>query len=144
MHNGNGDGTGQRQPMSESSEHSHLCILLVNGYGPGTHALCGLLELDGHKVHVARTVAEALRLAKEHHCDLLISDTTLPDGSGVELFEQIKAMYPLVGFAMTADTQPECRQECERAGFSRFLLKPVRFHDVFAGIEGIGATREPG
>ena len=41
-----------------------------------------LLELLGHDVVTARSMREALSMLPAAHCDVLLTDLGLPDGSG--------------------------------------------------------------
>jgi len=55
-----------------------------------------MLEYLGHKVLMASTPADALRVVQEHGAglDLLITDVIMPDMNGRDLSETLTAMYP--------------------------------------------------
>ena len=48
-------------------------------------------ELEGYEVLLARDGAEGIRLAQEQRPDLVISDIMMPNVSGIELVEALKA-----------------------------------------------------
>src|SRR6266496_5636398 len=50
----------------------------------------------GYVVATAGTNAEALELAKQYKFDLCILDVRLPDGSGIELCQEIHHLQPKV------------------------------------------------
>lgn len=62
-----------------------LKVLLVEDNEYTSSAMAQVLEVLGHQVGVATTVAEALALARGEVFDLLVSDIGLPDGSGLEV-----------------------------------------------------------
>src|SRR5262249_40759718 len=52
------------------------------------------LNLEEHSVICASDFVEGLRLARQGYFDLYILDNWLPDGSGVELCQRIRAFDP--------------------------------------------------
>jgi DNA-binding NarL/FixJ family response regulator len=54
------------------------------------------LEPDLDVCATSATVTEALEALKRHRPDLAIVDLTLPDGHGLELLKEIRALYPKV------------------------------------------------
>ncbi len=59
-----------------------------------THWLAPL----GHAVHCASGGREAMRLAKEKHCDLVITDVLMPDGDGLDVIMGLKRTNPAMRF----------------------------------------------
>ena len=65
--------------------------------------------------------------------DALVSDVTLPDGSGLELAAEVKKRQPLSkAVALTGWDRPEDREQGLRAGFDEYLTKPVDFYRLRA------------
>jgi DNA-binding response OmpR family regulator len=56
--------------------------------------MAGSLAEFGYVVATAGTVAEALQLAKELTFNLCILDVRLPDGTGIELCQQLRKLQP--------------------------------------------------
>src|SRR5947209_20256857 len=54
--------------------------------------MAALLQDCGYGVLTAGSVAEGLELAREINFDLYILDVRLPDGSGVELCQKLRAL----------------------------------------------------
>src|SRR6187431_363109 len=69
-------------------------ILHVDDHQDTRLMMAALLSDCGYGVLTAGSVAEALDLAKEIQFDLYILDVRLPDGTGVELCEQLRRMRP--------------------------------------------------
>ncbi|HET9419073.1 MAG TPA: response regulator [Chthoniobacterales bacterium] len=88
--------------------------------------IAGSLQDFGYVVVTAGTVAEALQLAREMHFNLCILDVRLPDGTGIELCQQLRQLQPntpvLYYSAYASDSeQKEALSVCGDA----YLKKPV-------------------
>jgi CheY-like chemotaxis protein len=63
--------------------------------------------------------------------DALVSDVTLPDGSGLDLVAEVKRRQPLAkAIALTGWANPEAREQGLRAGFDEYLTKPLDFYHL--------------
>ncbi len=103
-------------------------LLLVEDHRDTARMMCRLLKGYGYEVHPAHDIAEALRLAEEQQFDLVVSDLGLPDGSGYELMQQLKARHQIPGIALSGYGMEEDVRKSLAAGFSEHLTKPVDFH----------------
>jgi CheY-like chemotaxis protein len=100
--------------------------------------MADLLDARGHRVTVARSLAEARAAAAEAGpggFDLLVSDLGLPDGSGHELMREMSARYGLRGIALSGYGMPEDLRKSREAGFERHLTKPVSPQALEAAIQ---------
>lgn len=101
-------------------------ILLVDDHEDTCIGMKMLLERRGYRVKTANSVQSALDLAGKEKFDLLISDLGLPDGTGFDLMEKLRARgseirgVALSGFGMESDIE-----HSHAAGFSEHLIKPV-------------------
>jgi len=74
----------------------------------------------------AADIGEALNLLRQHPFDLCLTDMRLPDGSGIELVNQIQANYPALPVAViTAYGSMETAIAALKAGAFDFVSKPV-------------------
>jgi CheY-like chemotaxis protein len=121
-----------------------LCILLVEDDRDSLAALARLLTLSGHRPLAAATAAEALRLAAQNRCDVVVSDVGLPDRSGLDLMRELASLYPLPGIAVSGYTEPADVKECERAGFARHLNKPLDFQQLLDTMDELCRARGAG
>ncbi|WP_213778353.1 response regulator [Caballeronia sp. dw_276] len=105
-----------------------LKVLLVEDNEYTSSAMAQVLEVLGHQVAVATTVAEALSFARSDVFDLLVSDIGLPDGSGLDVARAWTELQPgkpsvaITGYGMDEDIR-----RCREAGFLDHLTKPVNF-----------------
>ncbi|HSH39311.1 MAG TPA: ATP-binding protein, partial [Chthoniobacterales bacterium] len=117
---------------SELGEHpmrppGSLRLLVVEDHESTLQVLSRLLTRAGHSVVTAGTLGDALAAAKEGEFDLVISDLGLPDGTGNELMEILRARHQLRGIALSGYGMEEDIARSRQAGFSTHLTKPVDF-----------------
>ena len=115
-------------------------MLLVEDHDDTAEMMSMMLELQGLQVTTCRTIAEAMRQVEGRSYDLLISDIGLPDGTGLELIQQLRAArltlpaVALSGFGMESDVV-----QAKEAGFQVHLTKPVdmaRLESVITSLLG--------
>jgi CheY-like chemotaxis protein len=118
--------------MSEAPETTRTGHILVIDDDP---AIAELLELTlqsvGHRVDVANSGAEGVRMAGAAEYDLIFSDLGMPDLSGWEVAEQIfrdKPAQPLILVTGWGATLEE--SELERRGITEVVHKPFDINDL--------------
>lgn len=116
------------EPLPEIS--GPLRLLLVEDHESTLQVLSRLLSRAGHKVVTAGTLTAALAAATEGTFDLVISDLGLPDGTGNELMEILRARYSLRGIALSGYGMEEDVTRSRQAGFAAHLTKPVDFRQL--------------
>jgi two-component system, cell cycle sensor histidine kinase and response regulator CckA len=77
-------------PLARGTE----TILVVEDEEPLRMLIAGVLENSGYTVLQTSEATEALKLAKEHAIDLLLTDVVMPGVSGPELADLIKGILP--------------------------------------------------
>ena len=118
-----------------------LCILLVEDDKDSLSALSRLLRMSGHRALAAASAAEALRLAAGERCDVVVSDVGLPDRSGLDLMRELASQYNLPGIAVSGYTDAADVRECEKAGFSKHLKKPIDFQALLDAVDELARAR---
>ena len=118
------DGAAPRQPQDGAGSHR---ILVVDDHRDTLAAMAELLEIFGHSVHTADSVASALQAAEAERFEIVISDIGLPDGSGLDLIRQLRTRYPARGIALSGFGMEEDLRKSREAGFLEHLTKPVDF-----------------
>jgi CheY-like chemotaxis protein len=109
-------------------------ILYVDDHEDSSEMFRLLMSDSDYEVHIARTVKEAMQLAKTHEFDLYVLDKRLPDGSGMELcrlLNQFSPGSPCIFY--TGDAYEIHRQEAMAAGADAYIPKP----DVDALIDAV-------
>ena len=111
-----------------------LRILLVDDHSDTCTALERLLIRRGHLVAATHNVRSAMEAVVRNHFDLLISDVALPDGTGIDLMKQVRAIRPLPGIAISGFGNNGDIEKSLQAGFADHLVKPVKLETLEAAI----------
>lgn len=102
--------------------------LVVDDVADVTDMLSVLLTHAGYDVSCAATAPEALKLARDQHFDVVISDIGMPEMNGYELAEALRSLpgyeaVPLV--ALTGYSMFDDRSRSLSAGFNAHVTKPI-------------------
>ncbi len=106
-----------------------------------------LLERLGYEPEVVEDGIEAIERVKANNYDLVLMDLQMPRLDGAEATRRIltevpDAEQPRV-VALTANVLPAQRAECEAAGMTGFLAKPIQMNELIAVLVGDAAVVEP-
>ena len=107
------------------SDSPALRIFVIEDHDDSLQALRIYLEYLGYVVLSARTKAEALDEMPTANCDILISNISLPDGTGWELIQEVGKSRPAYAIAMSGHGTTADRERSAKAGFRHHLVKPV-------------------
>lgn len=122
--------------MTESTP-TPVRILMVEDQHDNQTIYGTILTHAGYAVMHAWDGREGLRLAREHHPDLILMDISVPLVDGWEATRQLKADPATAGIrvvALTAHAFPEDRARAESLGFDDYLAKPVEPTRVLAAV----------
>jgi signal transduction histidine kinase/CheY-like chemotaxis protein len=128
------EATVPGKATSEFSQHG-LKILLVDDHQDTCAALEKLLARRGHLVAATHNVRSAMEAAVRNKFDLLISDIALPDGTGMDLMMQLRAISKIRGIAISGFGNNGDIERSLQAGFSEHLIKPIKLEELQAAIE---------
>jgi CheY-like chemotaxis protein len=93
-----------------------------------------LIAMNGYGVVTASSAAEARGQLRHHQADLLIMDVMLPDGNGLDLCGELKALYHLPVIFVTAMSELSDITAGLCAG-DDYVTKPYDLDDLIARIE---------
>ena len=138
-------------PAGETNPRRRLRVLLVDDQVLVLRATAGMLrELD---VVPASSAAEALgRLAEGSHFDVVVSDVSMPNMSGPELYVRVRERYPQLaerflllsgdGYGASLLCSAVARRE-GLSGMPKILDKPVPRDVLIREIEQLGQRALP-
>jgi len=118
----------------ESLAKAPAATLLVDDEASLTENLAEALTAAGHEVVVSRTATEALALSRR--VESAVVDYRLPDGTGIEVAEKLRARDPAIRLLFISGYTSEMRAHLsqELAG-SDTMEKPLDTGDVISWIE---------
>jgi response regulator of citrate/malate metabolism len=94
-------------------------------------------------VRVVHTGADALLAAHELQPELVLLDIYLPDRSGVEVLERLRAETPDVDvLVITAAREVDTVRRALRGGVVNYLVKPFEYHALRQRLEHYAAGRQ--
>jgi two-component system KDP operon response regulator KdpE len=103
-------------------------ILIIEDNPDFVAFVCAVLELNGHEVTHTSSLHDGIALTQQApDPDLVLLDLDLPDGNGLEFFEQVVSDMPVL--AMTASTEADLARQLQASG-ARYLIKPVSARDL--------------
>jgi len=139
----NGD-SGDARPRASAESHRLLRVLVAEDNEFNSELLQQLLVRRGHRVRIARTGREALRLVEADAFDVLLLDVHMPELDGFGVIHAIRERERSTGHrlpvvAVTARARGDDRTRCLDAGMDDFLIKPVSALSLWATIERVVA-----
>ncbi|HVH89363.1 MAG TPA: response regulator [Terriglobales bacterium] len=99
-----------------------------------------MLEKAGYRVRLAGDGLEALELALQSRCDLIISDLEMPRTNGYELMMHLRQNPETKNIPVMVVTSRAGEKHRERAmkeGAAAFLTKPVQDEQLIAAVAGL-------
>jgi len=118
-------------------------VLLVDDHVDSLYVIARLLTLEGMEVVAASSRREAMRLAGvERRCDVLVTDLGLPDGTGMDLLDDLARLYPIPAIALTAHCEVEFLEMTRSPRFARHLLKPILAADLIKAVQEVCESRQ--
>jgi two-component system cell cycle response regulator DivK len=119
------NGTAARRALPEAASKT---ILIVEDNDLNMKLFHDLLEAHGYETLQTKDGMEALKLARNHHPDLILMDIQLPEVSGLEVTKWIKEddelrtipVVAITAFAMKGD-----EERIRSGGCEAYISKPI-------------------
>ena len=122
-------------------------ILLVEDEESITTPLAEALERDGFHAEIARTAAEAIDRGKRLRPDLVLLDLMLPDGSGLDVCRELRAVSSVPIIIVSARGDEADRIVGLELCADDYVVKPFSAREVIARVRAVlrrtGAAAPP-
>lgn len=130
-----------RQSGAYDSRHERpaLRVLYVEDHKTNARLLSRIIDhVENTTMVHTETAEEGLLRAIEDMPDLIITDINLPQMSGFDLFDEVQKHellrdIPVIG--LSADGSQEAVERAEKAGFERYLTKPMNIPEIISVLE---------
>ena len=114
-------------------------VLYVEDHPPNIALMADVVSsFDGVELVTAKTAETGLEIARRRRPDVIVMDINLPRMSGIEamcLLREWEETRAIPVIALTAAASSSDRERGLRAGFSRYLVKPVRIEELEAALQ---------
>jgi CheY-like chemotaxis protein len=119
-----------------------LTVLVVDDDADAREMVASLLEKHGATAVVATGAAQALELAADGGCDVIVSDIGMPGTDGYDLIKHCRARgVTAPAIALTAYARSEDRAKALAAGYERHLAKPIEAAELIAAVSAAAPQR---
>ena len=119
-------------------------LLLVEDDPNLGYLLREYLQMNGFKVTLTTTVAEALKVVEAELFDLAVLDVMLPDGNGFDLAKKIQSDHPKLPFLfLTARSLKVDVLKGFALGAVDYLKKPIDEEELVVRINALVARLKP-
>jgi two-component system sensor kinase len=122
-----------------------LRILVADDSMVNREVAQGMLELLGHMVVTAENGREALELLSEQRFDCVFMDIEMPEVDGLvatRRYRELEAeqLWPTIPvIALSAHADLDIKAECDSAGMSGYLSKPIQLAELTQVLQSIQA-----
>ncbi len=100
-------------------------VLIVEDERDAAEMMAALIAAENYTVAVSNTLRDARRQLVLHPPDMILLDLQLPDGSGMELFEDPRLVENAEVVLITGHASLETSLQAFRLGAVDYLIKPV-------------------
>lgn len=127
------------KPVRVSNQLGQLKVLLAEDNDINQLLAKSILQYWGFETKVATNGNEALHLLKQENFDIILMDIQMPEKSGIEAAEEIRALpdpvknqVPIIALTANALKGEEIRYFA--AGMNDYLTKPFNEHELYTVI----------
>ena len=114
-------------------------VLVVEDNADTADIIQRRLQLDGMEPVVCMRGAEAKTLLGQRQFDAVVLDIMMPDVSGFEVLEHVRATPALADLPvimLTAKASPQDREQAKDMGADAYIVKPFGPHDLVRTLRG--------
>ena len=112
----------------ETGQHH---VLYIEDHDDTRELVTLVLSQRNYRVTTGSTLADALKLAREHHFDLYMLDSWLPDGSGIDLCKRLREFDSSIPIMFLSGAAYEADKESAiNSGAQVYMIKPADMDEL--------------
>jgi CheY-like chemotaxis protein len=114
-------------------------VLYVEDHPPNVALMADVVSnIDGVELVTASTAETGLEIARRRKPDVIVMDINLPRMNGIEALRRLRGWeetkhIPVI--ALTAAASAADRERGRKAGFQKYLVKPVKIEDLESALQ---------
>lgn len=112
-------------------------ILLVEDDKSISNTISYYLQSEGFTIHTAKTVKEGIEKIKNNAYDLMLLDINLPDGTGYELYQEMKTIQEIPTIFLTALDEEKDIVKGFDLGADDYITKPFHAGELLSRIKNV-------
>lgn len=117
-------------------------ILIVDDDTDTLSTLCTLVEQEGFSTTGASSLAEARQCIAQQKPDVVLLDLVLPDGDGMDLFQDVESRASMEIVLVTGHASIETSVQALRLGAADYLIKPINIKQLKSVLSRIARPTE--
>ena len=134
-----------KETTPQPTEHQRPVVLTVDDTEPHLYSLSRMLARAGFEVTQASTGTEAVKKALDVAPDVVLLDLRLPDISGYDVCQQLKAnpktAQVTVVHLTAAERTPEAEERSVSVGADEFLTEPIDPKQLVSRLRSLVQTK---
>ncbi len=133
------------EPPPEEAAADRPLVLVVDDNPDLRGYVLRILKQSGYRVAGAANGQEGFAVAQQYHPRLIITDLMMPEVSGLELIQMIRADHELRGIPvilLTAKADEATRLEGTEQGADGYLSKPFNDRELLAEVRNLIALKD--
>ena len=112
-------------------------ILLVEDDKSISNTISYYLQSEGFTIHTAKTVKEGIEKIKNNAYDLMLLDINLPDGTGYDLYQEMKTIQEIPTIFLTALDEEKDIVKGFDLGADDYITKPFHAGELLSRIKNV-------
>jgi two-component system, NtrC family, response regulator AtoC len=117
-------------------------ILIVDDDTDTSRALSQLVVIEGFTAAAASSLAEARQHIAKQRPDVVLLDLVLPDGDGMDLFQDVESRQAIEIVLITGHASIETSVQALRLGAADYLIKPINIKQLKGVLSRIARPTE--
>lgn len=106
-------------------------VLYIEDHDDTRELVTLVLSERNYRVTTGATIVDALKLSREHHFDLYMLDSWLPDGSGIDLCKSLREFDPGIPIMFLSGAAYEADKETAiNSGAQGYMIKPADIDEL--------------